>query len=63
MSFLAQLGDGSGCVFKRRRSSMAVQPAEIKMLASRRPGARAANPMSQLWQDTTSTPRVACSSG
>lgn len=62
VSFLAQLGDGSSCVFKRRRGSMAVRPAKIMVIASRRSGARAANPMTQEWQDITSTPRVACSS-
>ena len=63
LSFLRQLGDGGHCAFKRRRKSMLERPQEVQLLASRRSGSRAANPISQQWRNITANPSVACSQG
>ena len=63
LSFLRQLGDGGHCAFKRRRKSMLERPQEVQLLASRRSGSRAANPISQQWRNITANPSVACCSG
>jgi hypothetical protein len=63
LSFLRQLGDGSRCIFKRRRKSLLEQPQEIQILASRRPGSRAANPLTQQWRKVTEDPSIACTEG